>query len=275
MTLAASAASPTRVPPGTERAPLIFSPDADPAVRIVFTGRALDDGAPGNLSLLVGGGDITAARAAALAVAGADADHAVFMQQVHGGDVALVGADHAGAGVRDHATAVAGVDGLVTTQEDLALAVLVADCVPVILVDPGNAVAAVHAGRGGVEANVVDAALDRMGGQPADMVAVIGPAIGGCWYEVPADMAARVAADWPEAAGETTWATPSLNLPAAVVAQLQRRGVGAIERLGGCTRCSGETWFSHRAAGTGDAPPGRQAGIVLRSSRARRPWEQP
>ena len=266
MTLAASAASPTRVTSGGQRAPLTFIPDRDPAVRVAFTGRVLDDGVSGNLSLLVGDGDVAGVRDTALAVVGATADRAVFMQQVHGGGVAEVDSADAGAGARDHATAVPGVDAIVTRDEDLALVVLVADCVPVILVDPGRSVAAVHAGRGGVAANVVAAALGRMAGRPSQMVALIGPAIGGCCYEVPADMAARVGAAWPDAGSSTTWGTPSLDLPSAVVAQLRACGVGSIERLGGCTRCSGDVWFSHRAAGAGVAPHGRQAGIVVRAS---------
>lgn len=266
MTLAASAASPTRVTSGAERAPLIFTTGLDPAVKVTFTGRAFSHGELANLSLLVGEGDVAAARDAALTLVGASPDSAVFMQQVHGGNVATVDRADAGRGVRDHASAVADVDGLVTFCDDLALVVLVADCVPVILIEPGRSVAAVHAGRGGVEANVVAEAVTAMHAAPDDLIAVIGPAIGGCCYEVPAAMAEALTAAWPQARATTTWGTTSLDLPAAVTAQLRALGVGTIERLGGCTRCSGDQWFSHRGAGASDSAAGRQAGIVMRAS---------
>ena len=267
MTSAASAASPTAGTLDAQRAPLSYHPDSDPDVTVVFTGRHDDSGATANLSLVVGDGDVLAARRDALRRAGADPAHAVFMQQVHGGGVARVDTTDAGRGVDDHADAIAGVDGLVTSASDLALAVLVADCVPVVLIDPGADIAAVHAGRGGVVAEVVSAAVATM--SPRDrsrVVAVVGPAIGGCCYEVPAEMAAQVTRRWPQAAGVTAWGTPSLDLPAAVTAQLEQAGVGTVVRLGGCTRCSGDTWFSHRATTAGQAPAGRQAGIVVRAS---------
>ena len=128
---------------------------------------------------------------------------------------------------------------------------LVADCVPVVAAShPGRAVGAVHAGRGGVVAGVVPAALARPGADDAgDVVALIGPAIGGCCYEVPADMAGSGRRQHrARGPATTTWGTPSLDLPAAVTAQLHAAGVARVERLGGCTRCHGDRWFSHRAA---------------------------
>lgn len=269
MTSAASAASPAA---GTldARAPLPFRPAADPDVVVSFTGRAT----PGNLSLVVGDGDILGARRSALEDVGADPARAVFMHQVHGGEVARVAAADGGRGFTDHADAIDGVDALVTSASDLALVVLVADCVPVVLIDPGGDIAAVHAGRGGVLAGVVPAALTAMSPRdPEAVVAVIGPAIGGCCYEVPAEMAAGVTRRWPAAAATTSWGTTALDLPAAVQAQLAEAGVTTVERVTGCTRCSDGMWFSHRATTAGTAAAGRQAGIVMRSPH--RPWPAP
>jgi YfiH family protein len=234
---------------------------ADPAVRFAFTGTA-----EGNVSLTVGTPDADA-RARLAASVGVGLDDLVFMQQVHGSGVALVGADDRGRGLRDHGDGVADVDALVTAAAGIALVVLVADCVPVLLADPAHAVAAVHAGRGGVVRGVVPAALDVMAPARAGDVEVrIGPAIGGCCYEVPAELADEVAAAHPAARATTTWGSPALDLPAAVEAQLRARGVDRILRAGGCTRCGGETWFSHRRApGTG-----RQAGVVVRAADGRR-----
>ena len=276
MTAAPAPASPA---PGTlaqRPSPLLVAVDEDPAVRIAFTGRVLDGSESANLSLLVGDGDVDQARRAALSLVGADPTSAVFMEQVHGGRVARVDVHAAGRGVHDHGDTIPAVDALVTEAAELALAVLVADCVPVILVDPQHAVAAVHAGRGGVVEGVVSAAVAALGSSDTSrVVAVIGPAIGGCCYEVPAEMVKNVAAQWPAAAATTTWGSPSLDLPAAVEQQLVSAGVGRVLRVGGCTRCSDNTWFSHRAASEGHAPAGRQAGLVLRASEQSQPPQSP
>ncbi|MBW3601234.1 MAG: polyphenol oxidase family protein [Actinobacteria bacterium] len=211
---------------------------------------------------------VQAARAGILAVVGATPGDAVFMEQVHGGRVARVtGADRGrGANGRDHA--VPGCDALVTSEAGLALVVLVADCVPVLLVDPGGSVAAVHAGRGGVVAGVVPAAVDALGAtRRADVLAVLGPAIGGCCYEVPPTMADAVCRVVPAAHATTTWGTRAVDLPAAVTAQLAAAGVRRVRLQGGCTRCGSDRWFSHRAAREGTRTQGRQAGVIHRQRR--------
>jgi hypothetical protein len=177
--------------------------------------------------------------------------------------VAEVGRDDRGRGIGAHGDGVPAVDALVTFDVDVALAVLVADCVPVLLCDPQRAVAAVHAGRGGVLSGVVPATLAAIASpEPGRMRAVIGPSIGGCCYEVPAEMAEQVATAVPHARATTTWGTAALDLPTAVEAQLRVQGVTEVRRLGGCTRCDGTRWFSHRRA----PGQGRQAGVVVRVS---------
>lgn len=172
-----------------------------------------------------------------------------LMDQVHGAQVGVVDLDTpVGAELR-------GVDALVTGAAERVLGVATADCVPVLLASD-TGVAAVHAGRRGVVADVVGAALDAMPGTAVH--AAVGPAIGGCCYEVPAAMQAEVLATVPAAEATTTWGTPALDLPAAVTADLAARGV-AVTRVGGCTRCE-PGWFSHRA----DPDAGRQFGLVVR-----------
>jgi polyphenol oxidase len=184
-----------------------------------------------------------------------------LMAQVHGAEVGIVTASTpSGAELR-------GVDALVTAEPGRPLAVQVADCVPLLLAG-GGVVAAVHAGRQGVALDVVGAALDAAracGAEPAALRAVIGPAIGGCCYEVPAGLREPLAAVLPEAAATTSWGTPSLDLPAAVVARLAALGVRDIRQLGGCTRCDpAQRWFSHRR----DPDSGRQLGMVVRDEPA-------
>ena len=105
---------------------------------------------------------------------------------------------------------------------------LVADCVPVLLADPeAGVVAAVHAGRRGLVAGVVEAAVAAMVEQGASVErirAAIGPAIAGQSYEVPAELQDEVAAVVPQTRATTSWGTPALDLPAGVAAVLRGRG---------------------------------------------------
>jgi YfiH family protein len=192
---------------------------------------------------------LAADRAAVGAATGTDAGDWHLMVQVHGAAVGVVD-DHTppGAELRE-------VDALVTTQAGRVLGVAAADCV-VILLASELGVAAVHAGRRGVAVGAVRAAVAALPGE--DVVAVVGPAIGGCCYEVPAAMQAEICRVVPVAEATTTWGTPSLDLPRAVLDQLAALGVSAT-RAGGCTRCT-DGWFSHRA----DPGAGRHLGLVVR-----------
>ncbi len=119
------------------------------------------------------------------------------------------------------------------------LAVLVADCVPVVLVgeDPAGApvLGVVHAGRPGVAGEVVPAAVARLRELGADRInAWIGPSVCGRCYEVPEGLRAGVAAAVPATWCTTSTGTPGLDLPAGVRSQLEAAGV-AIEYSGGCT----------------------------------------
>lgn len=147
--------------------------------------------------------------------------------------------------------------------------VLVADCVPVLLAShDGAVVAAVHAGRRGVLAGVVGAALDAMaaaGVDPEQVWAATGPAVCGACYEVPARMRQECAAIEPACAAVTRWGTPGLDLVGGVVAQLRRAGVGRIAVGGWCT-VEDERFFSYRRRST----TGRLAGVVVAEPAGRR-----
>jgi polyphenol oxidase len=197
-------------------------------------------------------------RSAVAAAAGFPLNALHFMQQVHGAEVGEVGASMPqGAEIRE-------VDALVTTEAGRALAVQVADCVPLLLASEAGPVAVAHGGRRGVEAGVVEASLDaleRRGAPASSLRAAIGPAIGGCCYEVPEQLREEFSRQQPEARATTTWGTPSIDLPAAVRAILERSGVEVARDWIGCTRCDEDRrWFSHRA----DPGAGRQLGVVIR-----------
>ncbi len=178
-------------------------------------------------------------------------DRLVWMQQVHGAAVATVD------GPRPEP--VPETDALVTATPGLALVVLVADCVPVLLASPA-AVAAVHAGRVGAAAGVVPAAVAAWvaaGADPGAADALVGPAVCGACYEVPAAMRDEVEAALPGSATTTRGGTPGLDLRAGLARQLTGLGVGRVVLDPRCT-AEDPTLFSHRRDGT----TGRQAGLV-------------
>ncbi|MGP4012178.1 peptidoglycan editing factor PgeF [Streptomyces sp. 4N124] len=185
---------------------------------------------------------------------GIDPADVVWMNQVHGNDVAVVDGPW---GDRPAAQ----VDAIVTVRRGLALAVLTADCTPVLLADPvAGVVAAAHAGRPGMIAGVVPAALRAMmelGAEPSRIVARTGPTVCGRCYEVPEAMRAEVAAVEPTAYAETSWGTPAVDVSAGVHAQLERLGVRDREQSPVCTLESGDH-FSYRR----DRTTGRLAGYV-------------
>ncbi|PKV85278.1 peptidoglycan editing factor PgeF [Streptomyces sp. TLI_146] len=186
---------------------------------------------------------------------GLDPDLVVWMNQVHSPDVAVVdgpwGAD----------AEVPAVDAVVTARRGLALAVLTADCTPVLLADPvAGVVAAAHAGRPGMVAGVVPAAVAAMvslGAEPSRITARTGPAVCGKCYEVPAEMRDEVAAAEPAARSRTSWGTPAVDVTAGVHAQLAALGITDRQPSGVCTLESHDH-FSYRR----DRTTGRLAGYV-------------
>jgi polyphenol oxidase len=197
---------------------------------------------------------VHANRARAAARLGLDPAHVVWMNQVHGRDVVVVDGPW-GENPAPRA------DAVVTTRPGLALAVLTADCTPVLLADPvAPVIAAVHAGRPGVVAGVVPAAVRAMvelGAEPARIKARTGPAVCGRCYEVPEAMRAEIAAVEPAAYAVTSWGTPAVDVIGAVHDQLDRLGVRDRERSTACTMESADH-FSYRRERT----TGRLAGYV-------------
>ncbi|MET9813764.1 peptidoglycan editing factor PgeF [Streptomyces sp. NPDC006355] len=186
---------------------------------------------------------------------GVEPDRVVWMNQVHGADVSVVD------GPWESSSDIPSVDAIVTTRRGLALAVLTADCVPVLLADPvAGIAAAAHAGRPGMIAGVVPAALRAMtdlGAEPSRIIARTGPTVCGRCYEVPEAMRAEVSAVEPEAYAETSWGTPAVDVSAGVHAQLERLGVRDREQSPVCTLESRDH-FSYRR----DRTTGRLAGYV-------------
>jgi polyphenol oxidase len=213
------------------------------AVEVGFTDRRLDLGDHATADVR---------RAGLRAVADATGATPLLMHQVHGADVQVVER-------WTSPTWDPHVDALVTARRGVALLTRAADCVPVLMADPtAGVVGAAHAGRPGVAAGVVPAALQALRELGAsDVTAWVGPHVCGACYEVPDELRAEVAARVPETYAETSWGTPALDLGAGVTAQLVAAGC-AVVQVGRCTREDHEL-HSYRRDG---ASAGRFAGVV-------------
>lgn len=227
-------------------------PDAHLGAGVAFTSAALD---------LALGPDAAAQRAAHDRLAASLGVPVAVTTQVHGREVVHATAEPGASGMVDltHHRA----DALVTTQPGLALAVRVADCVPICIVaQDAAAVAAVHAGRVGLLEGVVPAAVAALRRHTrAPLRAWVGPHVCGACYEVPADMADDASRRWGTPRTHTSWGTPSIDLGAAALAQLAAGGVW-VESVGGCTLHDAGL-HSHRGGASG-----RQVGVVWLAPRA-------
>jgi YfiH family protein len=177
---------------------------------------------------------------------GREAPGIAMGRQVHGADVQVRDEVVAGAGLAE-------VDAQLTRSSGLTPAVLVADCVPLVLAGRGG-VAAVHCGWRGVAAGIVERAVAEL---QEKVSAVIGPAIGPCCYEVGDEVRDRFAARGHEQSG------PTLDLPGIVAEELRRAGVMDVAVARICVSCNAELFFSHRRD---SGVTGRQAGLAWLAS---------
>lgn len=216
-----------------------------PGVTVAFT-----DVQAGNLALHVGdnAADVLQRREALENAAGMVRGSLRFMEQVHGTVVEMM----------EPSTPAPTADAMVS--RGLPLAVMVADCIPAMLVGQGPdgpVLAAVHAGRPGIAHGILPAAVERMRSAGATGIrAWLGPSICGSCYEVPAELRAHVTAQVPAAWATTSWGTPALDLPAGAKSQLEAAGI-AIEYAGPCTLENDELFSYRRSNSTG-----RFAGLV-------------
>ena len=170
-----------------------------------------------------------------------------FMNQVHGDQIVIV----------DSVTSeVPTCDGLITTKPAISLAVMVADCIPLLLVSK-EAVGAIHVGRAGLVNRIALKAIQTMRSLGSiDIHAILGPSICGACYEVPFEMQQDVMQEHPRAFATTRKGTPGLDLPKALIADLVSAGV-SYEASTNCTY-EDEMYFSHRRQN----PTGRFAGVI-------------
>ncbi|MFL0579392.1 peptidoglycan editing factor PgeF [Dietzia sp. 179-F 9C3 NHS] len=179
----------------------------------------------------------------------------VWMDQVHGTRIARVHGPTGGA--------VPATDGLVTDRPGLALAVLTADCVPVLAADEeAGVIGAAHAGRVGAAAGIVPAligAMGSLGALPDRITVLLGPAADGRHYELPEDLAAEVEAALPGSRTSTVAGTAGVDIRAGLTRQLAGLGVSRVSADPRCT-IADDTLFSYRRQGR----TGRQASVIWR-----------
>jgi YfiH family protein len=175
-----------------------------------------------------------------------DAARLVGLTQVHGTEVVVVEEPWAdGQGPR--------ADAMVTRQPGLALAVITADCAPVLLHDQETQViGAAHAGWRGAVSGVLDATIDAMrglGADPARITAAIGPCICQASYEVGLDLHNAVLARDSEDARFLAAGRPGhwqFDLAGYCAARLRANGLRTVDVLGLDTRDDPTRFFSHR-----------------------------
>lgn len=172
-----------------------------------------------------------------------------WLRQVHGSHLVEVGAAGERAGSR--------ADGAMTGVPGCPLAVMTADCAPVVMVSESG-FAVVHAGWRGIMAGIVGRAAARLtalGGRP--LATLVGPCINAAAYEFgPPELDAAVSRFGERVRGETAWGSPALDVPAAVAVACEEAGWPSPVAVPPCT--SDERWFSHRTRGE----HGRQATVA-------------
>jgi hypothetical protein len=169
--------------------------------------------------------------------------------QVHGARVLVHGAGWNGWLRTDDA------DGHATAEQALALAVGVADCVPVFIAHPRGAIALLHSGWRGTAARIVERGIEvlsRRGYDASELRLHLGPAICGNCYGVSSDVYRQVTG------GDSSGDRSCVDLRAVIARHAQAAGVRRITTSTLCTRCDNDRFFSHRA---GDA--GRQVAVMM------------
>ena len=244
--------------------------DAGGRVRHGFFGRAggVSDGLYRSLNCGLGSGDDPEAvhenRARAAAACGLPADALCTLYQVHSADALAVTEPWTRADAPR-------ADAMATATPGLALAILTADCVPVLLADPdAGVIGAAHAGWRGALGGVLEAAVAAMlglGAQAGRIRAAIGPAIGAASYEVGPEFPAPFLARRPQDADLFAPAGADgrflFDLGGYVARRLGALGLGGIGATGGDTCAEAERYFSYRRSlAQGEPDYGRNISIV-------------
>ena len=181
-----------------------------------------------------------------------------WLRQVHGVDVLRFDTPHDG----DPDAAEPVADAAVTSTPDTVLAVLTADCLPVVFAaETGDEVGVAHAGWRGLAAGVLEATVAAMRTPPSRLVAWLGPAAGPQAYEIGEEVRAAFVDRDPGAAAAFVATRPGhwrVDLYALARRRLAAVGLSRVHGGGLCTISDPARFYSHRR----DARTGRMATLV-------------
>jgi YfiH family protein len=170
-----------------------------------------------------------------------------YMNQVHGNRIAII---------EEQSDEAPTADALVTGIPGVTLGVMVADCIPLLLISK-EVVGAVHVGRKGLMNAITSITIELMRDMGATSIqAVMGPSICGRCYEVSADIYHEVIAAHPKSKSSTSSGNFALDLPAALRSVLENESIPIVDQFS-CTVEDPEL-FSYRR----DGVTGRQAGLI-------------
>jgi YfiH family protein len=206
----------------------------------------------GNMSLNYGDTrDALKNRENFLAELGIDLTMLVCAKQVHGCRVALAEQSDAGKGSFVYDDAIDDTDALITRQRGLALAILTADCLPVFLYDPStNSIGLVHAGWKGTKAGIAAATVLEMkklfNVSAEDLHAWMGPAIGGCCYQVGADFENLFTSGLTQKENSLYLDLSEVNKKQLLDCGLKDKNISESDL---CTVCNEDQMFSYRKQG--------------------------
>jgi len=179
----------------------------------------------------------------------------IVANQTHSANITHITA-HGSQGWEGEQSAIADCDALITDIPGVVLTILTADCVPILLYDrKHHAIGAIHAGWRGVHGGIVPATVammqEKFGTDAGELIAAIGPAIGGCCYEVGEDVAGNFRKHPAALSPSGNEGKSYLDLPKVVREQLVAAGISEenIESSGVCTACEVERFFSYRQEG--------------------------
>lgn len=189
-----------------------------------------------------------------------DINQMTTAKQIHGNRSVLVKEELIGRGAQSYEDSISGTDALICGLNNVSLALFFADCVPLVIVDPVNrCIAVIHAGWRGIMDNIIPRTLSKLRKCFAikipQLIAYIGPSIGGCCYEVGQPLIERFKAKF-----NMPIEGYKIDLPRLVKTELRREGILGERIISAdlCTSCRNDIFFSFRRANK----TGRQAALV-------------
>ena len=176
----------------------------------------------------------------------------VWMEQIHGNNVQTI--------FSAQSEPIPACDAIITNQPNIALAVMVADCIPILMFDPKHKIiAAVHAGRNGtflqIAPKTVKAMHKKFGCLPTDIQVIMGPSIHTCCYEIGDDLAAIVEKNFGKSyMNDLMLDLQKLNCDQLIKAKVRKDNI----KISGTCTCCNSNYFSYRREGI----TGRFAGVI-------------